>query len=1333
MPGPGKQTLTGPASRMDVVNAHLGIGNGEAGHHRAGGMHARDANVALMSAGAQQRAERIHQVLRTGVGNHHNFELVTPWLMGEQRAELAAAYQELAGTSLGDAITRVFGGQVFMSRYLLDVLERGEPGLGSRLALASGLVTHTRSDWAEVLRLLRKAEPAEVSTALGDAMLRRHLETSSRVKAVIDVAGKQQAHDEATKAVTTAREGGDADALATAEGAEQDSKQGLYAAKSAELEAIVRHRQRAGRGLERGKLIVDLAAWAKANEPEVRAQAVAPGSPFALALASQATAANPLARLSQPDLAYLTAVASGAAPVSDDMLTPEAAPSADADAEPKPAEEAESEETKRREKRDETAKDAGLKTAELDAYLTRKTDSNHSLKHQHWSTLKGKIEDLDDEQRAVYLRQQMTPEDRAIFDAEDSTAEQRETARRAATSTIRARLIGAGMSEPVADRTMASFQAGAAPDSSRYHSTYQKLRRLALGGLALQFSKQAFRLVGQLANQEYLQVRDDTELMAALQARCDAPVWAQIIAVLGHDPASATANPDGLSGKEARERGSNEAELVPAHWTALLQRELGKHALAKHEDKVLSVATRAYYAAQRRAALPPGDEGRKAELPRGLLPMAVVAFTAEVLAGLSDDERKQLEREDAAGFEALSSGRAVTAGERISAATFSSLSPKRLKGTNARPSDITRAVEDARGRELLEEWSNVASWRALQAERTQRAAEPPGEERDQAVAQLDAQLRAFVVDVDPEVHAQLLGLLPRDKVVDVLSKLRTKLGKAMSEDPAFRAAMIVSGMHADGHAAERTHGIGALDQQRMEDTGAQWNQFMGIGVSAKSAEGKESRNLLAGQLRSAHGAIEAAEDHEAARTKVNEDQVPKIEKTREEHADRMKAAQAVKKRANEIATTVVTILSAVAITGATFGTGGLAFAPQVGIALAKALAAGTLRAGLKRALEGDKFNAVETISSITMDLMVASVMSAGLGGPAGLNAIAEESAGLKGKKDAGSLFASAGMKWAINTAVREAITTASAAVMDADPKKLQFDQEVAIRLRAWVEDFALAMAVTDANRQATGSSQVEKDTIKLIPGVVKPITAEIGRPFDDKLKAERRKMGKATVGKGDEAAASGITAEQLTHGRDQLRQTDGPRPAAPATTVHGVTGAELGAGRDQLRQTEGPRPAAAPTTAHGVSLSDLFRGHEELREAPATQPPAAHALAEVTEARELADQLARNLSTYGTRVPIALRASSQSVLEAFRARIEQARAVLADGQATREQREQASTQLRVMQERADDANADIVVAVLSSLEVPTHNPALAASSAEPGEEEGEGEDRERHAEPMLLS
>ncbi|HWO18416.1 MAG TPA: hypothetical protein VNO30_06555 [Kofleriaceae bacterium] len=1325
---PGKQTLPGPASRMDVVKARLAIGNGEDGHHRAGGSHAQAANVALISADAQQRAEQLHRVLRTGVGNHHNFELIAPWLMGEQSAQLAAAYQELAGMSLGDTITSVFGGQVFMRRYLLDVLERGEPGLGSRLAMASGLVTHTKSDWAEVLRLLRAAEPAEVSTALGDAMLRRHLETSSRVKAVIEVAGKQEAHDQATEAVTTAREAGDPEALATAEAAEQGSKQALNEAKNAELVAIVRHRQQPGRGLERGKLIADLATWAKRNEPEVREQAVAPGSPFELALASQAAATNPLARLSQPDRTYLLAVARGAAPVSDDLLGPEAPSSPDADAEPQTAEEQESEATKRREKRDETAKDAGLKTAELDAYITRKTDSNHTLKPQRWSTLKGKIEDLDDEQRAVYLRQQMTPEDREIFDAEDSTAEQREAVRRAAMSSIRARLIGAGMDEKVADRVMASFQAAAAPNSSRYHSTYQKLRRLAFGGPALQFSKQAFRLVGQLANQEYLQVRDDTTLMAALQARCDAPVWEQITAVLGHAPASETANPDGLSGKEARERGSNEAELAPAHWTALLQRELAKHGLAKHEDKVLSVATRAYYAAQRRAALPPGDEGRKPELPRGLAPMAVVEFTGAVLAGLSADQRTQLEREDPAGYEALRSGRAVTATERITAATFGVMSLKRLKGTNARPSDIVRAVEDARGNELLEEWSNVASWRALQAERTQRAAEPPGDERDQALAHLDAQLRAFVVDIDPEVHAQLRSLLPRDKVVEVLTKLREKLGKAMSDDPAFRAAMLVSGMHADGHAAERTRGIAALDQQRMEDTGAQWNQFMGIGISAKSAESKESRNLLAGRLRSAHGAIEAADDQEAARAEVNDNQVSKIEKTREEHADRMKAAQAVKKRANEIATTVVTILSAITITGATFGTGGLAFAPQIGIALAKALAAGTLRAGLKRALEGDKFNAVETISSITMDLMVTSLMTAGLGGPTGLNAHAEAAAGLKGKKDASSLFASAGMKWAINTAVREAITTASAAAMDADPKKLQLDQEAMIRLRAWVEDFALTMAVTDANRQATGQSQVEKDTIKLIPGVVKPVTAELSRPYDDKLKAERRVLGKSTVADGN-AAASGITAQQLVHGRNQLRQTDGPQPAAPATTAHGVTRAELVDGSDQLRQTDGPRPAAPATTAHGVTQAELSHGHEQLQPAPTTLPPADHALAEVTDARQLAAQLANNLATYGDRIPAALRARSQSVLEAYRARIEQAQATLADDQATREQREQATAQLRVMHDRADDANADVVVAVLSSLEVPTHTPELAASSAEPAA--GGGEDRERRAEPMM--
>lgn len=69
------------------------------------------------------------------------------------------------------------------------------------------------------------------------------------------------------------------------------------------------------------------------------------------------------------------------------------------------------------------------------------------------------------------------------------------------------------------------------------------------------------------------------------------------------------------------------------------------------------------------------------------------------------------------------------------------------------------------------------------------------------------------------------------------------------------------------------------------------------------------------------------------------------------------------------------------------------------------------------------------------------------------------------------------------------------------------------------------------------------------------------------------------------------------------------------------------------------------------------------------------------------------------------------------------------GQVRREQRQQATALLRVMHDRADDANADVVVAVLSSLEVPTHTPELAASSAAPAA--GGGEGRERRAEPML--
>jgi hypothetical protein len=249
----------------------------------------------------------------------------------------------------------------------------------------------------------------------------------------------------------------------------------------------------------------------------------------------------------------------------------------------------------------------------------------------------------------------------------------------------------------------------------------------------------------------------------------------------------------------------------------------------------------------------------------------------------------------------------------------------------------------------------------------------------------------------------------------------------------------------------------------------------------------------------------------------------------------MKSAAELKKRANEIATTVVTVLSGIVITGATFGTGGLAFAPQVGIALGKALAAGLLKGALKKALEGDKFNVVDTVSSITLDLMVTSVMAAGIAAPTGPNALAEASAGFKGKKDAASIFQNAAMKFAINTAVREAISTATTRAMDADPKKLGLDQEALIRLRGWVEDFALNMATIEANQHTAHDTQAGKDTTKLIAGAVKPVTGELLRPMDDKMKAERRKLGKPTVAEAEVTTSSGVTKSQLGAGQKKLQ------------------------------------------------------------------------------------------------------------------------------------------------------------------------------------------------------
>jgi hypothetical protein len=1336
---PGRVTLP-------MMKASLGIGNGESGHHRAGGTYARAANQELMSADAQRRAEKIFRLLGTGVGNLHVFEGITPWMMGPESAQLAEAYQQLAGRSLSSAISTAFSSREFMQSYLLDIVEKGEPGLGSRLALASGLVTSTKGDWPEVLRLLRASDAAAITEALTHDKLRQHLESSRRVKAVIDVALKTEAHDEAVKGVESAAED-DPAALQAAEARASVSKQELYAAKNAELVAIVSHRLHPGRGLQRDKLIADLIAWAKEQEQDVRDQAVAPESPFYQILQRQAASASPVTRLSQPDFRYLLAVTRSNAAMAAELLGPEPVAKVDLSAEPKTEEELEDEASKAREKREEVAKETGAKVFDLDAYVARKGESNHALKIQHWSTLKSKIEGMDDDQRAAYLRQQMSDDERAIFDGEGSTAQEREAVRAKAVQAIRQRLLEAGMKSEVADRVLAAFQSSAAPDSSRYHSTYQKLRRLALGRPRLQFSHEAFRLVGQLANQEYLQVRRDAELMAALETRCDGAVWTQIQQVLGHDPLSSEGAD--LAGKEARELGSNQAELRPAHWTALLQRELGKNALARKQDKVLSVATRAYYAALRRSALPPNDQGRDLALPHGLPPIPVVEFTAEVLAGLSEQERAQLQREDAAGFESLSAGRAVTATERVEGATFGAMSLKRLKGSNARPSDIMRAIDDAQGSELLQEWSNVAQWRELFARRAQVAATAASDEQRAELVRLDGELRTFIVDVNPEIHQMLRDRLPRAKLVGALTKLREKLGAAMSSDPTFRAAMIAAGMHVDDYEAERTRGIAALDQQRMEDSGAQWNQFMGIGVSAKSAEGKESRNILAGRLRGAHGTIEESADREAARVQVNEDQVPKIEEAREEHADRMKAAQKVKERANQIATTVVGILITIAITGATIGTGTLAtLGPQVGMALAKAAAAGTLRAALKRALEGDRFNAVDTITGITMDLMVASVLSAGLGGTNGLNALAEDSAGLKGKKDSASVFSTAMMKWAINTAVREAITTTAANAMDADPSKITLDQTALIKLRAWVEDFALAMAVTEA--RGNTSDPHNQYATALIPGIVKPITAELGRPIDDRLKAERGVRGKATVADADVVTPQGVSAEQLQVGREQLRVTEGPQAAPAARSAHGVTADELQVGREQLRVTEGPQAAPAARSAHGVTADELQVGREQLRvtEGPQAAPAArsAHGVTadelqvgreqlvvgegagrqsrldalerEINRADAMAEEWRQTIARHGASLAPGLVERSRAQLTTYQHRTLDAWLILAQPESSIESLESAASALRVLHDRADDENCDLVVAVMDLIRVPTHMP-VAAAEPEPDESSAE--------------
>ncbi|MGM0576529.1 MAG: hypothetical protein ACQEXJ_12440 [Myxococcota bacterium] len=1172
-PGAAPETPppSGGAGVWQSFKARAGLG-GQMHGAKAGSKASGEKNRELMDGDREVRAQHLHEILSTGAGNLHNFNRVALWLMGGDPAALQRAYRAVSGgESLAATIERVFRGSPHRLRYLSSVLEDGKPDLTSRLLMAAGYISGSASaDTKEFVRIVEMAPPADLARAfdrepqlveLTAEALIPFLSTSAfeRVQAALEAARIQVRLDKADEAKRSGKKISGA--------AVEQARGDLAKARGRQLVAMFgQHFSTAkGTGLDRKAFIAELRRWVARQPAEVRNQVCEPGNPFHDHLQKKTGWKNLHLRLSPADMEYILAQIRHREPVPAEFFQHDRAVPGDA---------------KEAAQQKQEAEQAAATVADLEAHLARKENKRSWYKRMKWDTVCGKIEALSDRERQWFLRGFLFEgREREVWDhPEQYDPAHVKTHHEMALHRLEQRLQRAGMKSDTRARALAAFAYGAGPNVTRKNGTYQRLRSLAFGWKDPRLSSKALSLVEKLGSSEYLMVRRDAELMDKLRARTDKRRWSRIEAILGlgHDK-ERESDEEVIAGhalreQEARERAADLAELDPKHWSALLASELGKSMKGWDRGRVLSLATKAYYAGRRRSKLPPvGARGRRANTPQSMGPMTPQAFTNAVYDGLSGSAKKTLGTSRLAGArKALLEGRAVTARERIRGATFRMLSPKRVK-QDARESTILKAIEDASGLELLEQWSNYADWRALREEQRalRESAKSGGMPKgDRArLSELDARVQQFHLDVHPEVQALVTKRLPRAQSVPALTKLRNRLADAMEQDKEFRAALEESGLAKDEFAAERTRVAASLDEQRLEDTGLQHDK-----LSAKSALRKEARNEMLGTLRGANDVIrEPSQDPEAARQQVNAVHVPKIVTAREDLARRTAAFQALRSdvtKYTQIAVGVVlaAVVAAIGagVTAATFG-GSAPIWASILMAMGLAMGSGVVKGMVDKALLGDRFNARARIGEVAVDTLMAGI-GAGVGGA---HLAATSAMGIANSGDLLEIFASSSLKFAMNKAAGESVTTAVNRATRVEPAQAGLGEEAVQKLYAWIRDFATEVGggmAKQAALQDAGLWRKKDDDGKRV----------LDRYGNDVGKLDAgEKIEKAGVEQGIGAPLSGVAAG-LDAGKDEAFAFYGDETRkhyaggldkgdARHGNIHGVDPEMLRAGRAGLR------------------------------------------------------------------------------------------------------------------------------------------------------------------------
>jgi len=352
----------------------------------------------------------------------------------------------------------------------------------------------------------------------------------------------------------------------------------------------------------------------------------------------------------------------------------------------------------------------------------------------------------------------------------------------------------------------------------------------------------AAKIIMGLEGEEFSQVRQDTELMAIIQAHSTPKAWEKILALLGMRGDNDQIN--GLSTRMTIDTARKHAEFSAMRWAIMLDKAIEENTIGegvssgRDKARLFVIASDAQKSARERATGDPSNDP-------DFLARRFLNEILDALDQLHPKKVKYLQKRVAPVYDAFHENKPIEVGRWIKQAKHEGFGI-----SNARKVDRQKLVwsfESQSGRQLLDEWSNLHEFRSLYtglqkaegdiAELNNEMSNVIMRGEKEALLQkrnalmlhmgsIKTEMNSFVLGIHPERRKDFRALgVPKEDRIKMEGMVTDKLIDAMKEDSEVQKALQEVSLPTDKFMQAKMKGVDALEMQRFLNSTRQWHMF----------------------------------------------------------------------------------------------------------------------------------------------------------------------------------------------------------------------------------------------------------------------------------------------------------------------------------------------------------------------------------------------------------------------------------------------------------------------------------------------------------------------------